>query len=58
MAAAQNRLVAEFRSTGRHLRTGRPYANRYVALAWTVSSHIIRYREYFDPLADRRAGTP
>lgn len=48
------RAVAEFRSTGHRASTDRPYANRYVGLAWTDGDRIQRYREYFDPLVDRR----
>jgi len=50
-----SRAVAEFRTTGHRSSTDRPYANRYVGLAWTDGPRIVRYREYFDPLADRRS---
>jgi ketosteroid isomerase-like protein len=50
-----SRAVAEFRTTGHRSSTDRPYANRYVGLAWTAGRRIVQYREYFDPLADRRS---
>ena len=44
-----NQLVVEFTSNGTITTTGKPYANRYIALYWFRDGKVCAWREFFDP---------
>ncbi|HEX4250419.1 MAG TPA: nuclear transport factor 2 family protein [Pseudonocardia sp.] len=44
-------LVVEFEVDGVAVRTGRPYQLRYVAVLTVRDGQILRYRDYWSPLA-------
>ncbi|MEW2528081.1 nuclear transport factor 2 family protein [Streptomyces sp. NPDC047071] len=44
-------IVAELRSEGRVLATGGPFAMAYVAVVTVRDGLIVRYRDYWNPLA-------
>lgn len=44
-------VVIEFEARGRNTRTGAPYHQRYVSIVEMRGGRILRYRDYWNPLA-------
>ncbi|MEU8337235.1 nuclear transport factor 2 family protein [Micromonospora tulbaghiae] len=44
-------IVAEFTATGVVVATGEPYRLRYIAVLTVRAGRIVRYRDYWNPLA-------
>lgn len=44
-------VVLEYASLGRALRTGAPYANRYISVLTIAGRKVRRWRDYLDPVA-------
>ena len=44
-------LVLEYEVHGTSVSTGRPYDNRFVSIVTTAGGKVIRWRDYFDPVA-------
>lgn len=44
-------MVVEFQAEGRAIATGRPYDVGYIAVIETSDGRILRYRDYWNPLA-------
>jgi ketosteroid isomerase-like protein len=44
-------VVLEYASQGRVVRTGAPYANRYISVLTIVGRKVSRWRDYLDPVA-------
>ncbi|HZP14789.1 MAG TPA: nuclear transport factor 2 family protein [Nocardioides sp.] len=44
-------VVLEYASQGRVVRTGAPYANRYISVITIADRKVIRWRDYLDPVA-------
>ena len=45
-----NTLIAEYFSDSKHLKTGKPYGNKYVAIVRFSDGEICYWREYVNPL--------
>jgi ketosteroid isomerase-like protein len=48
-------VIVEFSARGRALATGEVYDNRYISIIETAGGKIVRYRDYWNPLAGLRA---
>ncbi len=48
-------VILEFGCEGRSRRTGQPYDQRYVSIVTVRDGHIVRYRDYWNPLVVLRA---
>lgn len=44
-------IVVEFVASGLVVATGRPYELRYIAVLTIRDGHLVRYRDYWNPLA-------
>jgi ketosteroid isomerase-like protein len=44
-------VVLEYASQGRVVRTGAPYANRYISVLTIADRKVSRWRDYLDPVA-------
>ena len=44
-----DKLVVEFTSQGRIATTGKPYANRYIAVYWFRDGKVCQWREFLNP---------
>jgi ketosteroid isomerase-like protein len=44
-------VVLEYASQGRVVRTGAPYANRYISVLTIADRKVRRWRDYLDPVA-------
>jgi len=44
-----DKLVVEFTSEGKITTTGKPYANRYIAVFWFRDGKVCRWREFLNP---------
>lgn len=44
-------VILEFTANGRGLQTGAPYRQRYVSIIRTQAGRIVRYTDYWNPLA-------
>ena len=53
-----NRLVLEYTSTGSVTTTGKPYANRYIAVVEFRDGQIALQREFYNPLVAVRSLSP
>jgi uncharacterized protein len=43
-------FVLEFKAFGRGLKTGEPYEQTYISVVEVSGGHIVRYRDYWNPL--------
>lgn len=48
-------VVLEFSATGRGVRTGLPYRQDYVSIVTVRGGRIVRYRDYWNPMAAAEA---
>jgi uncharacterized protein len=48
-------VVLEFMAFGRGLKTGEPYEQTYISVIEVRDGHIVRYRDYWNPLVLLRA---
>jgi ketosteroid isomerase-like protein len=44
-------VVLEYASEGRVVRTGAPYANRYISALMITDREVTHWRDYLDPVA-------
>lgn len=44
-------MILEFTGTGRAVATGKPYRQDYISVIETGGGRIVRYRDYWNPLA-------
>ena len=49
--SATSVVVLEYASQGRVVRTGAPYANRYISVITIADRKVTRWRDYLDPIA-------
>lgn len=48
-------FILEFTCTGRGVRMGRPYNQRYISVITVKDGHIVRYLDYWNPLILQQA---